>query len=98
MPATKSKPAPSFQEQTLDAIRESQQAIVHAVETWAETVEGIVPTVPVAPFGDRTVLNPQELLKTSFDFAEQLMRTQREFAESLLAAYTPILEPKKEDQ
>ena len=31
MPATKSKPAPRFQEQKLDAIRESQQAIVHAV-------------------------------------------------------------------
>jgi hypothetical protein len=94
MPATKSKPASNVQEQTLDAIRESQQAVVHAVHTWAESVEGIIPAAPSFPFGEQ-VPAPQELLKTSFDFAEQLLKSQREFAESLLAAYAPLLDPRR---
>jgi hypothetical protein len=97
MPATKSKPTASVQEQTLDAIRESQQAVVHAVQTWADSVEGIVPGVPVMPFGG-DLPAPQDILKTSFDFAEQLLKSQRDFAESLFAAYAPLLEPKKEQQ
>lgn len=97
MPATKSRPAAKAQEQTLDAIRESQQTVVHAVQTWAEAVEGLVPATPALQFGDN-IPTPQEIMTTSFDFAEQLLKSQREFAESLLAAYAPILEPKRDAQ
>jgi hypothetical protein len=97
MPATKTNPAASLQEQTLETIRESQQAVVHAAQTWAESVQSIVPTMPGLPFGDQ-LPSPQEIVKTSFDFAEQLLKSQREFTESLLAAYTPFLEPRRDEK
>lgn len=96
MPATKSKPAASVPEQTLEAIRESQQAVVHAAQTWAESVQAIVPSTPTLPFGDQ-LPSPQEIVKTSFDFAEELLKSQREFTESLLAAYAPMFVPKRSD-
>jgi hypothetical protein len=95
--ATRSKSAASVQEQTLETIRESQQAVVNAAQTWAESVQSIVPTTPALPFGDQ-LPSPQEIVKTSFDFAEQLLKSQREFAESLLAAYAPILEPRRDEK
>src|SRR5947207_641691 len=37
------------QEQFLEAVRESQQAVVDAVGAWAQTVQGIASTVPPVP-------------------------------------------------
>ena len=39
----------SAQEQTLKSIRETQQAVVEAVRTWADAVEKTVPAVPALP-------------------------------------------------
>ena len=83
------------QEQTLKAIRQSQQGVVEAVRTWATAVEKAMPETPAVPFADK-LPKPEQILKTSFEFAEQLLKAQREFAENLLAAATPAL--KKKDQ
>jgi hypothetical protein len=85
----------SAQEQTLKALRDSQQAIVDAVRAWAETVERIAPPTPALPLSDQ-LPSPTEVVQTSFDFAEQLLKTQREFAENVLAAVGPVLTPKKD--
>jgi hypothetical protein len=78
------------QEQTLAAIRQSQQFVVDAVRTWAEAVEKAVPAVPTVPFAE-DLPTPQQLVKSSFAFAEQLLKAQREFAEQVLAAAAPVL-------
>jgi hypothetical protein len=81
------------QEQTLKAIRESQQAVVEVVRTWATAVEKAIPETPAVPFGNE-LPTPEQIVKTSFGFAEQLLKAQRDFAENLLAAATPVLAKK----
>ena len=92
--STTSEYAQTAQEQTLKTIRESQQAVVEAVRTWADTVEKIVPDSPALPAIEE-LPSPQEILQTSFGFAEELLKAQREFAENILAASAPALQPKK---
>jgi hypothetical protein len=82
------------QEQALKSIRETQHGVVEAVRTWAEAVEKMVPAVPAVsvPFAEE-MPSPQEIVQTSFEFAEQLLKAQREFAENVLAAAAPVTEP-----
>jgi hypothetical protein len=81
------------QEQTLKAIRESQQAVVEVVRTWATAVEKAIPETPAVPFANE-LPTPEQIVKTSFGFAEQLLKVQRDFAENLIAAATPVLAKK----
>ena len=83
--------AQQAQEQTLAAVRQSQQAIVEAVRVWAQAVEKAVPETPAVPFANE-LPTPQQIVHTSFDFAEQLLKMQREFTENLLAAAAPVVE------
>jgi hypothetical protein len=99
MPAT-STPTPTdyvqtAQEQTLKTLKDGQQAIVDAVHAWADAFERIVPETPAMPFSEH-LPTPTEVVKTSFDFAEQLLKMQREFAENILAAAAPVLSPKRD--
>jgi len=98
MPTTTPKPSEyvqSAQEQTLKTLRDGQQAIIDSIRAWAEAVERIVPQTPTLPFSEQ-LPSPQEIVQTSFNFAEQLLKTQREFAENVLAAAEPVLSPKKD--
>jgi hypothetical protein len=79
------------QEQTLNAIKQSQQAVVEAVRAWAQAVEKSVPETPTLPFASE-LPTLQQLLQTSFEFAEQLLKAQREFAENLVSAAGPVLD------
>ena len=78
------------QEQTLKLIRESQDAVVEGVKTWATAFEKAVPAVPALPFAD-AFPTAQEIVQTSFGFAEQILKAQREFVDSVLAAASPVL-------
>ena len=85
------------QEQTLKTIRDGQQAVVDAVKAWADSVEKIVPAAPSLPFSEQ-LPSPQEVVHTSFDFAEQLLKAQREFVESVLSAASPVLDRTNAEQ
>ena len=89
---TKNDTVQAAQERTLKAIRETQHAVVEAVRTWADAVEKTVPAFPAvsAPFSEE-LPTPQEIVQTSFEFAEQLLKAQREFAENILDAAAPVL-------
>lgn len=89
MPTTANEYVQTAQEQTLKSIRETQQAVVEAVRTWAEAVESSVPEIPSNPYIDE-LPSAKEIVQTSFEFAEQLLKTQRDFAESVLAASAPV--------
>jgi hypothetical protein len=93
MMSTTTEYAQAAQEQTLKAIRETQHAVVEAVRTWADTVEKIVPASPALPSTEE-LPSPQEIIQTSFGFAEELLKAQREFAENVLAAAAPAIESK----
>ena len=93
MSTTVTEFAQTAQEQTLKTIGQSQQAVVEAVRTWATAVEETLPETPALPFAEH-LPTPAEIVKTSFDFAEQLLKTQRQFAESLVAAAAPATKAK----
>jgi len=63
--------APNAQHGVIAATQTAQMAIVEAVQWWSQTVDRVVPA---------------NVLRESFDVAEQLLGVQREFAERVLAA------------
>jgi hypothetical protein len=80
-----------LQAQFLDSIRKSQDAVVDALKTWADTVHSLTPAVPAAsvPFADK-LPKPGDLVADAYDFAAQLLAAQRKFAEDVLQVTTSV--------
>ena len=80
------------QEEILKTVRNSQSAVVEAIQTWARTVQSITPALPDVnvPFTDK-LPKPEELIASAYDFAEQLLASQRKFAEDFLKMTAPML-------
>ena len=78
------------QEQFLEAVRESQQAVVDAVGAWSQTVQGFASTVPAVPGTDQ-LPSAEEVIDNTFDLVEKLIAGQREFTRNRLAAATPVV-------
>jgi hypothetical protein len=80
------------QEEILRTVRNSQSAVVEAIQAWARTVQSITPALPDVnvPFAEK-LPKPQELIASAYDFAEQLLASQRKFAEDVLKATAPML-------
>ena len=92
-----SNPAQNLQEEFLNAVRKSEEAVIDAIKTWVETVQSITPKVPsVQVPGADKLPKPQEVVANAYDFAEQLLATQRKFAEEVVKA-TASLAPGTED-
>jgi hypothetical protein len=89
MPASTTEYIYAAQDRTLSALRQSQSAVVEAVESWAKAVETAAPDLPAIPVL-KGALSPEELVKTSFDFYGKLLASQREFAQNLVAATAPV--------
>jgi hypothetical protein len=90
MPTTAADYAQTAQEQTLKTVKQGQQVIVEAIRAWANAVEKAIPETPAIPYSDE-LPKPQEIIETSFGFAQQLLKAQKEFAESVLDAASPVL-------
>ncbi len=87
-----------IQGEVLNTIRKSQAAIVEAIERWSSTVQSLKPELPELnlPFADNLNIadklpKPEELVKSAYDFAEQLLASQRKFAEDVLKATAPLM-------
>jgi hypothetical protein len=80
------------QEEILKTVRNSQSALVTAIQAWTSTVQSITPALPYAnvPFAEK-LPKPQELIASAYDFAEQLLASQRKFAEDVLKTTAPML-------
>ena len=76
------------QAQFLEAVRESQQAIVDAVGAWSQTVQGLTSAVPPVP-GAEQLPTAEQVIDNTFDLVEKLVAGQREFARNLVAAAAP---------
>jgi hypothetical protein len=85
-------PTKEVQDEFLNAIRKSQETVVEAVKTWADTVRSVTPKArPVQmPLTDK-LPKPEEVVANAYDFAEKLLASQRQFAEELLKATTPLM-------
>jgi hypothetical protein len=81
-------PTKQVQDQVLDAIKRSQEAVIQAVSTWSETVGQLVPglpDMPKMPLSD-SLPKPSELSDQFFDFAQQMLNSQKDFVDKLVAA------------
>ncbi len=90
MPSATIDYAAKAQETTLKALRQSQAATVDIVETWAKAVQNSALDIPAIPVAS-AMPTPEELIKTSYDFAGQVLAAQREFAEKLVTALAPAI-------
>jgi hypothetical protein len=81
-----------LQNEVLNTISKSQQAVVDAIESWASVVQSIKPDLPEMnlPFTDK-LPTPQDVVANAYGFAEQLLAGQRKFAEDLLKATAPLV-------
>jgi hypothetical protein len=87
-----SNPAQDLQEEFLSAVRKSEETVVEAIKSWAETVQSIMPKVPSVPVpGADKLPRPEEVVASAYDFAEQLLATQRKFAEEVVKATSALL-------
>jgi hypothetical protein len=81
-----------IQTEVLAVVRKSEETLVDTLKVWAEAVQSITPSIPMPnlPYSDK-LPTPEELVASTYDFAEQLLISQRKFAESLLEAMKPLL-------
>jgi hypothetical protein len=80
-----------IQGEILKTVRKGQDAVVDAIQLWADAVQAIKPPLPEVgiPFADK-LPTPGELVTGAYDFAEQLLAAQRKFAEDVLHATAPL--------
>src|SRR5271163_4060906 len=80
-----------LQAEILNTIRKSQTAMVEAIQAWTSKVQSFTPEMPELnmPLADK-LPRPQDLISSTYDFAEQLLASQRKFAEDVLKATSPL--------
>jgi hypothetical protein len=80
-----------LQDQILNLIRASQDAVVEALQAWTTTVQSVTPSFPKVnlPYADR-LPKPETLVNGAYDFAEQLLSAQRKFANDVLDIAAPL--------
>ena len=80
-----------LQGEIIKTVRKGQDAVVDAIQMWADAVSAIKPPMPEVgiPFADK-LPKPSELVTGAYDFAEQLLAAQRKFAEDVLHATEPL--------
>ena len=66
--------AQDLQDEILKTVRKSQEAVIDAIRTWADTVQSIAPKLPNVsmPLADK-LPKPEEVVASAYDFAEQLL-------------------------
>jgi len=92
-----STPAQGLQDEILNTVRKSQEAVIDAIRAWSESIQSITPKLPAVPVpGADKLPKPEEVVASAYDFAEQLLASQRKFAEEVVKA-TTSLTPAAED-
>ncbi|MGO9081769.1 MAG: hypothetical protein ACLQDY_22460 [Streptosporangiaceae bacterium] len=76
-----------LQDEVLSTVRNSQNAVVEAIQAWTSKVQSITPELTM-PFADK-MPKPHQLVADAYDFAERMLASQRKFAEDVLKATAP---------
>ncbi len=92
-----STPTQGLQDEILNTVRKSQEAVIDAIRAWSESIQSITPKLPAVPLpGADKLPKPEEVVASAYDFAEQLLASQRKFAEEVVKT-TASLMPATED-
>ena len=94
MPSSSIDYIQAAQDKSLESLRQSQTAVLDVVETWAKAVEGSVQDLPAIPVAS-SLPTPEEIIKTSYDFAGKVLEAQRDFAKKLVSASAPAVKTTK---
>jgi hypothetical protein len=79
------------QNQTLDFVRQSQEAFTEAMQVWSDSLNRLVGSAQERTTGGAgDVPKPEEVLDQVFDFAQSLLTAQREFAHNVLRTTSNI--------
>ena len=84
------------QDQVLDSIRKSQEAVVEGLRSWPEAAEQFVPRAQRWPGAER-LPSPAELIDTAYDFTGELLQAQREFFHKALQVTAPLYDRIQEE-
>ena len=86
-----STPTQGLQDEILNTVRKSQEAVIDAIRSWSETIQSITPKLPAVPLpGADKLPKPEDVVASAYDFAEQLLASQRKFAEEVVKATAPL--------
>jgi hypothetical protein len=88
--ASASEMITALEDQVLETVRQSQEAVVKAVQTWADAGKSLIPDLPPLPFADQ-LPNTADMVENAFNFADRLLASQRQFAAAILDAAKPVL-------
>jgi hypothetical protein len=86
-----------MQDQFLSTVRKGQEMALDAIKTMVDTIQNVTPKVPSInmPFADR-LPKPEDVVASSYEFAEQLLTSQRKFADEVMKAAAPLMPGKAE--
>jgi hypothetical protein len=80
----------TWEDQVLQTVHQSQEAVVKAVGIWAEAGGNLIPKpIPVA-YSDELPA-PFELVERYFAYSAKLLNAQKEFVRAVLDAAEPVL-------
>ena len=88
--ASASEMITALEDQVLETVRQTQDAVVKAVQTWADASKSLIPDLPPVPFADQ-LPNTADMVESAFNFADRLLTSQRQFAAAILDAAKPVL-------
>lgn len=71
---------PTAQEQYTEIVKQSQDAVQTAVDSWSRTVQDAFGQLPTA-----APVDPNQVIDQVFDFAGTLLGAQRDFAKHLVS-------------
>jgi hypothetical protein len=81
-----------LQDQFLSTVRKSQEIALDAIRTMVDTVQSITPKIPSVslPYSEK-LPKPEDIVASSYDFAQELLTSQRKFADEVVKATAPLL-------
>jgi hypothetical protein len=80
----------TWENQVLESVRQSQDAVVKVVGMWAEAGGNLIPKPLPLPYSDQ-IPAPAELVEQYFQYSAKLLNTQKEFVDAVLDAARPVL-------
>jgi hypothetical protein len=90
MPSKTADPTTVFTDAFIAGVKQTQELAFSGITAWVElTGKGFtMPEMASLPFVD-SMPTPQQVIETTFGFAEELLSTQKDFAITLVAAVSP---------
>ena len=74
----------TVQDQVLENIRLTQEAVVDGFEAWTQAVDSLMPDLSSWSSSGRSVPNAEQVIDETFEFAARLIEAQRDFAKSIV--------------